>query len=105
MEKLTKGMVIKSSYDNWTYRIQSVVRGCTCPAYLDEIDMDDPPPRAPHIHVKCTDMNDKGEYWFNWYDEETLRSIDTSWCGMKRFLGYDYIVILPNDKPIQMELF
>jgi hypothetical protein len=97
-------MLIRTNYSG-PYRIKEIERGCTCPLYRDEIEMDDPPPQPEHIHLVLTDPEGKGKYYLNHYIESELRSLDKSWCGMKPELDYDYIEILEQDKPVQMELF
>lgn len=107
MVKLQPGMLIKTNYSG-PYRIISVSRGCTCPNYVDSINMEDPPDQPPHIHIVCTDPEGKSRSdnysYLNGYDEETLQSIDKSYCESEE-LEHDYITILKQDKPIQKMLF
>jgi len=103
--RLEPGMLIKTNYSG-PYRIVSITRGCTCPLYLDEINMKDPPDQPPHIHLTCCDPDTPRKlYWLNWYDEETLLSLTQSYCGQKTELDYDVIIVLDNDKPVQRTLF
>ena len=98
------GMKIKTNYSDESCTITGIDRGCTCPSYLDEIEMDDPPDRREHIHLEL--VNGAGQKrWLNGYDENTLLSIEQSYCGGKAHLDYDRIIILPNDRPFQPGLF
>lgn len=103
--KLEPGMLIETNYSG-PYRIKSVTRGCTCPNYVDTINLKSPPPQPPHIHIVCSDPDGKGTpSYLNGYDEETLKSLDKSYCGEKEELDYDYITISEQDKPIQKTFF
>lgn len=104
--KLEPGMLIKTSYGEQHYRIKEVSRGCTCPNYVDTINMKNPPDREPHIHIVCSDLNEhsRSEYYLNCYNEETLHSLDKS-CYLDEEFYDDYIIILEQDKPIQLTLF
>jgi hypothetical protein len=97
-------MIIKTNYSG-PYRIKNVSRGCTCPSYIDEISMQDPPPGPPHIHVVCTKTDGTGEFFLTRWDENTLRSLDKTYCGMKTSLDYDWIEVLGCDKPVQLSMF
>ncbi len=104
--RLEIGMLIKTNYSDGPYRIIDIERGCTCPSYLDEIEMDDPPPQPPHLHLVCTKANGPGKAYFNNIVEETLLSLDKTYCGMKTEPDVDRIIILPQDnKHVQMSLF
>lgn len=102
--RLEKGMLIKTNYSG-PYRIIDIERGCTCPDYLDEIEMDDPPPQPPHIHLTLSKPDGSGRFWLNGWDEETLTSLDKTYCGQKTEPDFDRIIIMENDKPIQLTLF
>ena len=105
MRKLEKGMLIKTNYSG-PYRIVSIIRGCTCPTYLDQINMKNPPNQLPHIHLTLSDPNNPRRlFWLNCWNEDTLLSLNKSYCGGKTELDYDKITILENDKPIQLSLF
>lgn len=106
--KLEPGMLIKTSYGEDIYRIESITRNCTCANWYDTVILELPPkPQAPHIHIACEDVNPKSNTpsYLNEYDEETLRSLRRSGCGEKDDLAYDYIIILEQDKPIQSTFF
>lgn len=98
-------MLIKTNYSG-PYSIVDIIRGCTCPLYLDEINMDNPPEQPPHIHLTCCDPdNPRRFFWLNHWDEETLLSLTKSYCGMKTEPDYDQIFILENDRPVQLSMF
>ena len=102
--KLEIGMLIKTNYSG-PYRIVDIIRGCTCPLYLDEINMKDPPNQPEHIHIVCSHPDKPRDlYWLNHWNEKTLLSLDKSYCGHKTELDYDRIIILENDRPIQISL-
>ncbi len=103
--RLEPGMLIKTNYSG-PYRIVSIIRGCTCPLYMDDINREGAPEQPPHIHLTCcAPDNPRDRYWLNWYDEETLLSLTQSYCGHKTELDYDIIIILDNDRPVQGSLF
>lgn len=102
--RLEIGMLIRTNYSG-PYRIIDIRRGCTCSAYLDELDQDDPPKGPPHIHLELTGPDGKGRFYLNRWDEENLQSLDKSYCGFKATLDYDKIFILEQDRPVQGSLF
>lgn len=75
------GDVVRTNYGTGPYRVDHVVRGCTCPDYIDEIGFpDDAPPSRPHLHLVCTgwvgsDHNEGLEFYIAGYDEDTLESV------------------------------
>lgn len=101
--KLEPGMLIETNYSG-PYRVKSVSRNCTCPSYVNSINMSKPPAQEPHIHIVCSNPDGTGEFYLNNYDEETLQSTDKSWNENEE-LEQDYITILEQDKPIQKTFF
>ncbi|ORJ61319.1 hypothetical protein [Geothermobacter hydrogeniphilus] len=101
--RLEPGMLIQTNYSG-PYRIKAVLRDCTCPSYLDEIN-GHPVARRPHIHLVCTDPEGPGTYYLNGWDEQTLQSLQISCCGGKGEPAYDRIIVLPQDRPVQGTLF
>jgi hypothetical protein len=93
--KLYPGMLIRTNYSG-PYRIESIDRDCSCQSY--------PPNCRPHIHLTCTKPDGTDKFWLNGWDEETLLSLDKSYCGFKTELDHDYIVILEQDNPVQTTL-
>ena len=78
MPRLEVGMLIETNYSG-PYRIVEIERDCTCPLYLDELEMDDDaPPQPPHIHLVLSDPNGRGRYYLSHFIEETLLSIEKS---------------------------
>lgn len=76
--RLREGMYVRTNYNTGPYQIINILRDCTCPKYLDEIDMDNPPASRPHIHMtvrKPGDSPRRNPYYLNGYDEETLHSV------------------------------
>lgn len=76
---LREGMYVRTNYNTGPYEIMSILRDCTCPKYLDVINMADPPASAPHIHLVVRDPGDtrwkRRASYLNGYNEETLRSV------------------------------
>ena len=103
--KIAPGMIIKTNYNREPYLVVGVRSGCTCPFYIDEISMDDPPPTAPHMHIDCTGVDGKGRYSLSHFDERTLRSLDKTYCGLKDKPDHDWIEIVGQAGPVQMRLF
>ena len=101
--RLEVGMLIKTNYSG-PYRIKEIERGCTCPLYLDQINMANPPAQPKHIHLVVTSPDGSERSYLGYYDEETLISLDKSYCGEKTELDYDHIIVLGCDKPVQMTL-
>lgn len=96
--RLEPGMVVKTNYGTGPYRLTEVIRGCTCPAYLDEIEMDDPPSSSPHLHLICQRLGAhprESPCYLNGYDEETLKSI---W-------NEDYLIVINAGMPVQRTMF
>lgn len=74
------GDVVRTSYGTGPYRVDHIIRGCTCPDYTDEINgFDDAPPSSPHLHLGVTgcggDHNDGEIFALSGYDEDTLESV------------------------------
>lgn len=61
-KKLEPGMLIKTNYSG-PYRIVDIERGCTCPFYLDELNMEDPPAQPPHLHLTLSRPDGAGRYY------------------------------------------
>lgn len=106
--KLEVGMLIETNYSG-PYRIKTIERGCTCVHPLDQMNnMGNPDKQraqAPHLHLVVTRPDGTGEFFLSYFDEETLLSLQQTYCGGKDKLGYDRIIILPQDKHIQHTLF
>lgn len=102
--KLNPGMLIKTNYRTGPYRIKKIIRGCTCAHLLAQINMKNPPDLPTHLHLILTTPEGRGEFYLNYYDEQTLTSYGPgSYEGTK-----DRIIILTKDRPlppIQMDLF
>lgn len=96
--KLFPGMLIKTNYSG-PYKIKSVERDCVCPAWPDDKS------RPPHLFITATDPDGQGEFYLDGFEEETLRSLEKTYCGLKKEPDYDYIEILPQPDPFQMTLF
>lgn len=103
--RLEPGMLIRTNYSSEPYRIKSIQRGCASPSYIDSINMRNLPPSRPHINIVCSRPDGKGEFYLNRFDEETLLSMDKSYCGGKKELDHDWIMVLESDQVIQMTLF
>lgn len=77
MDRIKKGMILRTSYGTGPYRVIELTKGCTCPSFTDAITLlGDAPPSKPHVHCSCRLVGERtGFYWLNGYDENTLRSV------------------------------
>jgi len=78
---LQVGDVIRTSYGTGPYRVVEILRGCTCPSYLNQIERDDEAPASrPHVHMECrlVGREKEGPFTVSGYDDETLKSV---WNG------------------------
>lgn len=82
---LQVGMLIETNYSG-PYRIKSISGGCRCGQY-----------ERKHIHLVCTRPDGTGKFWLNGWDEETLRSLDKTYCGYKKEPDFDTITVLSED--------
>jgi hypothetical protein len=101
---LYPGMLIKTNYSG-PYRIKSIKRDCTCPSYLDQINSRNPQQRPKHLEMVVTRPDGSGEFYLGGYIEETLQSLSKSYCGKKQELDHDVIIVIDQDKPVQMRLW
>ena len=93
------GQILKTSYDTGPFRVESIVRGCTCSHILDEIESIDHP-LPSHIHMRLKDLspghNHGKDAWINYVDEETLQT----YTAAGKFSG-DKLILLENIQPVQ----
>ena len=82
----------------------AITRDCSCPLYHDETNMKNPPAQPPHIHLVCTHPDGGGKFWLGHFVEETLLSLQKTYCN-KTELDYDRIIIIEQDIPVQGTLF
>ena len=102
--RIEKGMLIETNYSG-PYRITEVKRGCTCPTYPDSMDMADPPPQPPHLHLATTRPDGTGRFGLNHFSEETSLSLQKTYCGGKAVLDFDRVIIMDQDGPVQQTMF
>ena len=102
--RLEKGMLIKTNYSG-PYRIMQIVRGCTCPLYADVLDMAEPPPQPPHLHLTLTSPDGSGKSYLGHFVEESLLSLHKTYCGFKTEPDFDRIIVMKSDIPIQTSMF
>ena len=105
---LREGMYVRTSYDTGPYQIITITRNCICPEYLDEIEMDDPPPSRPHIHMTCIKPGGpkRNKFYLGGYDEETLESVWTKYTRPDSAIPYDRLyVVSPREIFKQLCLF
>jgi len=96
--KLEVGMLIKTNYSG-PYRIKHIIRGCTCPLYMESA------PQPAHIHLTVSRPDGSGKFYLSHFFEDTLCSLDKTYCGFKAKLDFDRIIVLPPDGEIQTTLF
>lgn len=58
---IRRGEVVCTNYDTGPYQIVDIQGPCCCPAYLDQIDMANPPPSEAHYHLTCIDASPEGK--------------------------------------------
>lgn len=70
---IREGMIVRTSYGTGPYKVLEVTHGCTCPSFLDSINLGkDAPPSKPHYHLVCRKVggeNKKSHFYLNGYDE------------------------------------
>lgn len=98
---LVPGMIIKSNYSDRQHKVISVIRGCICPRYTDELGytnsgMEKESPE--HIHVSCKDLGDNMYSGFNGYVEKEDK-IENVWRPG------DEILIVSYPANYQFDLF
>jgi len=106
--RLRVGMYVRTNYNTGPYEVLEITRGCTCPQYLDTIEMADPPPSKPHIHLVCCKPGEsrRSEYYLAGYDEETLESVWTKYKTPESCIPYDRLyVVSPRELFKQLFLF
>ena len=71
MSRFYPGMIVRTSYGSGPYVITSVSGPCTCPAYLDVLNMRKAPPSRPHYHLVAKEVGKprSSDYYLNGYDE------------------------------------
>lgn len=101
-------MRITTGYSDVVYRIISIERGCTCPDYVDQISMREPPPRPPHLHLVVLDVGTGEKCFLGGFDEATLRRV---WArppvnpeNRAIPVSKDFIEVLPDDEPVQLSV-
>lgn len=108
--RLETGMLVKTNYGQFTYRIVSIRRNCTCPNPGTVVDLwaagRQPPPTAEHVHLVCKAVahatcmplatEDTSDFYLNGYSEKDLKSV---WSEK------DYIEVLGSDTPVQSTFF
>ncbi|MFK5893585.1 MAG: hypothetical protein QM504_10225 [Pseudomonadota bacterium] len=109
--ELEVGVWVKTNYSTGPYRITSITRDCTCPSFLDTLNMSSPHERPTHVHIGCVDAKGKKGYSLNGFDENTLKRVDKPDDSVKR----DRLIIINLDdaeyahlggsNPVQLSLF
>lgn len=79
MARVYEGMIIRTSYGTGPYEIVKFKEGCTCPKFLDTLELrGDAPPSRPHYHFMCHKVGEhKDIYHVNGYDENLNSVWDT----------------------------
>lgn len=99
MRRLEIGDVVATNYGTGAYRIVEIERGCTCPDYLDEIEMDDPPGSLPHLHIVAIYLAGprKGrQAYLNGYEEGTGKNV---------WRPEDRLMLVEGHGPVQTTMF
>jgi len=98
---LEVGMTVKTSYSNFEFVIVSIDSGCTCPDYIDEISMENPPARPLHQHIKGWCDSTKSFGYLTCFDDLTIPG--KSYCGGKTELGSDSVLVILEGRPHRPE--
>lgn len=72
MSRIIPGLVVKTSYNTGPYIISQVSDVCTCPKYVDSLNLGDKAPLSkPHRHYVCKDVNSgrRDPSYLGGYDE------------------------------------
>lgn len=71
MGRFFKGMLIHTNYCGETYVVESVSEGCSCPSFVDSLNLGERAPQSKeHCHLVCRTLtNKKDNRWLNGYDE------------------------------------
>ena len=99
-QTIQPGAIVRTSYGTGPYIVLSVEHDCTCACYLDQINMSDPPPSPPHMHLACAVVGDPDrteQCWLGGYVD--------SGNGRLRSIWSDDEVFIDGMAPGQMELF
>lgn len=72
MGRFYEGMLIHTSYCSETYVVEKVTENCTCPNYVDFINLQDKAPKSKeHCHLTCHTLAKRTDQrWLNGYDED-----------------------------------
>lgn len=96
MSRYRVGMRVRTSYNSGPYVIVQVYKGCTCPSFVDSLNLGDKAPKSrPHVHLICKrlDENSRDKYYLNGYDE----NLNSVW-------GNDYLIDLDEVTPIMLTI-
>lgn len=69
MSRIYKGMVVRTSYGTGPYVVKDFTSGCTCPSFVDSINMSNPPASRSHYHIVCQKEGERSNSFLNGYDE------------------------------------
>lgn len=92
--QLAVGDVVKvphNGYDSGPYKIIKVSEPCTCPSYVDSINMRNPPAREEHYHFTCEAAHEAPAHYHRGRGNYYLDSFDN--------------LVLLRAEPAQMDLF
>lgn len=71
------GAVVKTNYGTGPYKITKMHGPCTCPTYVDSINMENPPPTREHYHLTCRIVGEekRGDDYYLGYLDLNGRSV------------------------------
>ena len=97
MSRYYIGMKVRTSYGTGPYKIVSVSEECTCPSFVNMLNLrENAPKSAPHFHLVCKSISengDRGNFYLNGYDNN-LHSV---WSN-------DYLIDLDEVTPTILAL-
>lgn len=70
---IKEGIIVRTSYGTGPYKILEVKHGCTCPSFIDAINLGSAATASkPHCHCICRSLNEpdkRKHFYLNGYDE------------------------------------
>lgn len=76
MGRVHTGMVIRTSYGTGPYRIVDFTKDCTCPSFMDTVNLGkDAPLSRQHYHFLCRKVGEAKDFYHVHGYDENLNSV------------------------------
>lgn len=101
MGVLAIGKVVKTNYGTGPYRIPKMHGPCTCPTYVDSINMDNPPPTREHFHMTCRRVGEEkrgDDYYLSHLDRNGRSVVEDKSLATHR----DYLIFLDDEPSLEI---